>query len=136
MPRVVGGRPEFPRGYPGSIAHTDRLAVAVVVPGAAGVGVDIEDAVLTRRVVDFVLYESERRSLLAPAGDYSPVELFSAKEAAFKALDGTAAGDGLLFWRIGLARSDAGLVAAFDGLSVPVWVRSEGGCSFALAVRR
>ncbi|MEV2240977.1 4'-phosphopantetheinyl transferase superfamily protein [Micromonospora sp. NPDC049891] len=136
VPRVAGGRPDFPRGYPGSIAHTDRLAVAVVVPGAAGVGVDIEDAALTQRIIDFVLYERERRTLLAPAGRHSPVELFSAKEAAFKALDATAVGTGLLFWRIELARSDSGLVASFGGMSVPVWSRSEAGFSFALAVRR
>ncbi|MTK05097.1 4'-phosphopantetheinyl transferase superfamily protein [Micromonospora sp. CP22] len=136
VPRATGGRPDFPRGYPGSIAHTDRMAVAAVVPGAAGVGVDIEDAAVTERMARFVLNDRERRTLLAPAGRHSPVELFSAKEAAFKALAGTVVADGLLFWRIGLVRSDAGLVASFGGLSMPVWVCSEAGSSFALAVRR
>ncbi|WBB53427.1 4'-phosphopantetheinyl transferase superfamily protein [Verrucosispora sp. WMMD573] len=135
VPRVAGGRPAFPGGYPGSIAHTDRMAVAVVVPGAAGVGVDIEDAAVTERMVEFVLYEQERRTLLAPDGRYRPVELFSAKEAAFKALDGTAVGGGLLFWRIELLRAGDGLIASFGGRSVPVWAHYADGLAFALAVR-
>ncbi|GIJ24453.1 4'-phosphopantetheinyl transferase family protein [Micromonospora lutea] len=136
VPRAADGRPSFPTGYPGSIAHTDRLAVAAVVPGAAGVGVDIEDAAITPRMIKFFLYERERRTLLAPAGQHSPVELFSAKEAAFKALAGTAFGKDLLFWRIELVRSETGLVASFGGRSVPVWTYAEAGSSVALAVRR
>ncbi|MFI6763441.1 4'-phosphopantetheinyl transferase superfamily protein [Micromonospora sp. NPDC050417] len=136
VPRASDGRPCFPRGFPGSIAHTDHLAVAVVVPGAAAVGVDIEVAVVTPRVAGFVLRERERRTLLPPAGQYSPRELFCAKEAAFKALDGTGVEDGLLFWRIELTHIGDGLVASYGAASVPVWVRSEEGLSFAVAVRR
>lgn len=125
VPRGPGGRPRFPRGFPGSIAHTDRLAVAVVVPGAAGVGVDIESAVVGPRVARFVLCERERRTLLPPAGGYTARELFAAKEAAFKALDGAGALGDAVFWRIELRRSGAGLVASNRGARVPVRVRSD-----------
>jgi 4'-phosphopantetheinyl transferase EntD len=135
VPRAPGGRPCFPRGFPGSIAHTDRLAVAVVVPGSAAVGVDIESAVVSPRMARFVLREEERRTLLPPAGQYSPRELFCAKEAAFKALDGTGAGIGRLFWRIELVHRRGRLVASHGAAPVPVWVRSEEGLSFAMAVR-
>ncbi|MBQ0826576.1 4'-phosphopantetheinyl transferase superfamily protein [Streptomyces tagetis] len=137
VPRGPGGRPRFPPGFPGSISHTGRLAVAVVVPGAEAVGIDVEDAVVTARTARFVLGERERRTLLAPAGPYPPRELFAAKEAAFKALSGTGdTPDGLPFWRIGLNRSGGRLTARYGGRSVPVWTRSRTDHSLALAIRR
>jgi 4'-phosphopantetheinyl transferase EntD len=126
--RETGGRPAFPPGYAGSIAHTDRLAVAVVVPGASGVGVDIEDAEISARVTRFVLREEERRALL---GHYTARELFAAKEAAFKAMND----DGLLFWRIGLEQAGGTLIASHRGEAVPVWVRTEIGLTKAVAIR-
>lgn len=134
VPPGPGGRPRFPRGFSGSIAHTDRLAVAVAVPGAAKVGVDIESAVISPRVARFVLRERERRTLLPPAGEYTPRELFAAKEAAFKALYGTGAASDFLFWRIELSRSEGVLIASFRGALVPVRVRSDGALSFAVAI--
>lgn len=136
VPREPGGSPRFPAGFPGSIAHTDHLAVAVVVPGAAAVGVDVEFAVVSPRVARFVLREGERHTLLAPAGQYNPRELFCAKEAAFKALNGIGVADGLLFWRIELAHSDGELVASHGAVSVRVRVRSQEGLSLAVAVLR
>ena len=133
--RDADGRPRFPRGFAGSIAHTDRSAVAVVLPGAAAVGVDIENAVISTRVARFVLRESERRALLAPTAGYTPRELFAAKEAAFKALYGPDTKDELLFWRVELGFSEGALVASFRGVRVSVWVRSETDLSLAVAIR-
>lgn len=136
VPRNPDGRPRFPRGFPGSIAHTEYLAVAVVVPAATAVGVDIESAVIGPRMTEFVLFERERRTLLAPAGRYTSRELFAAKEATFKALHGTGAMDDFLFWWIELDQSDGMLIASYRGVSVPVWVRSEEDLSLAVAVRQ
>lgn len=136
VPREPDGRPRFPRGFPGSISHTGRLAVAVVVPGAEAVGVDIEDAAVTERMARFVLRERERRTLLAPVGEYLPRDLFAAKEAAFKALNGIGALGDFVFWRIGLGRPDGMLTASYRDESVPVWVRSQADLSLAVAIRR
>ncbi|WP_369211144.1 4'-phosphopantetheinyl transferase superfamily protein [Streptomyces flavofungini] len=136
VPRARDGRPLFPQGFAGSISHTGRLAVAVVVPGAEAVGVDIEPAVIPSRVAAFVLRAQERRLLLAPAGAHTARDLFAAKEAAFKALSCVGTLGEFLFWQIGLSRSDGALLAAHRGESVPVWVRSEADLSFAVAIRR
>lgn len=136
VPRDPDGRPCFPAGFAGSISHTDHLAVAVVVPGAEAVGVDIENAIVSPRVARFVLRERERDLLLAPVGTYTPRELFAAKEAAFKAMNGTGALGEFLFWRIELSQSDGALIASYRGEPVPVWVRSEADLSFAVAIRR
>ncbi|MEV7617217.1 4'-phosphopantetheinyl transferase superfamily protein [Streptomyces sp. NPDC089799] len=136
VPRGPGGRPGFPHGFAGSISHTDRLAVAVVVPGAAAVGVDIENAAISPRAAAFVLRERERRLLLPPGGAYTPRDLFAAKEAAFKALNGMGALGEFVFWRIELSLSDTGLTASYRGQPVPVWVRSEADLSFAVSIRR
>ncbi|MEV7807456.1 4'-phosphopantetheinyl transferase superfamily protein [Microbispora sp. NPDC088329] len=134
--RDPGGRPRFPRGFAGSISHTDRLAVAAVVPGAEAVGIDIENATISPRVTEFVLRERERRVLLPPVTRYTPRELFSAKEAAFKAMNGVGTLGEFLFWQIELSQSDGTLIASYGGERIPVWVRSEAGLSLALAIRR
>jgi 4'-phosphopantetheinyl transferase EntD len=131
-----GGRPRFPPGFAGSISHCERLAVALVAPGAAAAGVDVESAEITPRVARFVLNERERGTLLAPAGEYAARELFSAKEAAFKALSAIAGADDFLFWRIELARSADALTASYRDAAVPVWTSSVEGLSFAVAVLR
>ncbi|MFF2352762.1 4'-phosphopantetheinyl transferase superfamily protein [Kitasatospora sp. NPDC058115] len=133
VPRDPDGRPRFPRGFAGSISHTGRLAVAVVAPAAAAVGVDIEDAVIGPRVTRFVLRESERHALLAPRAGFTSRELFAAKEAAFKALHGPETQNDLLFWHVGLSRSGDALEASYRGARVPVWVRSEPELSIAVA---
>ncbi|GAA2048788.1 hypothetical protein GCM10009800_41240 [Nocardiopsis rhodophaea] len=136
VPRDPDGRPRFPREFAGSISHTQHLAVAVVVPGVEAVGVDIEDATISPRVAAFVLRERERRTLLPPGGEYTPRDLFAAKEAAFKAMNGAGTLGEFLFWRIEISPSDDALIASYDGEPVPVWARSEAGLSFAVAIRR
>jgi len=136
VPRHSDGRPCFPRGFAGSIAHTARLAVAVVAPGATAVGIDIEDAEISPRVAAFILRGRERSTLLPPAGEYTARELFAAKEAAFKALYGTGGLKEFLFWRIELSRSQGALTASYRGVPVPVWVRSDADLSIAVAIRR
>ncbi|MBB5932469.1 4'-phosphopantetheinyl transferase superfamily protein [Streptomyces echinatus] len=136
VPRARDGRPLFPRGFTGSISHTDRLAVAVVAPGAEAVGVDIEPATITSRTAAFILRERERRLLLAPAGPYTARDLFAAKEAAFKAMNCLGTLGEFLFWQIRLSRSGGALTAAYGGESVPVWIRPEADHSFAVAIRR
>ncbi|MFG3252552.1 4'-phosphopantetheinyl transferase superfamily protein [Streptomyces sp. NPDC048172] len=135
VPRAPDGRPCFPRGFPGSIAHTERLAVAVVAPGAAGVGVDVESADIGPRTAGFVLSGRERGALLPPAGACTPRELFAAKEAAFKALYTIARLQDFVFWRTELVAADDALSATCRGESVPVRVRSAAGLSFAVAIR-
>ncbi|MEU3066246.1 4'-phosphopantetheinyl transferase superfamily protein [Streptomyces sp. NPDC007027] len=136
VPRAPDGRPVFPREFPGSISHTERLAVAAVAPGARAVGVDIEDTAVTERMARFVFHRRERQTLLAPAGEYSPGELFVAKEAAFKALNTIAALGDFVFWQIELSRSGDALRASYGGALVPVRVRSQTDLSLAVAIRR
>ncbi|MGW1677386.1 4'-phosphopantetheinyl transferase superfamily protein [Saccharopolyspora sp. NPDC002376] len=136
VPRAPGGRPRFPPGFPGSISHTDQVAVAVVVPGAAAVGVDVESADIGPRVTAFVLRARERRTLLSPVGEYTPRELFAAKEAAFKAISGTGAVGEFLFWQVELSPAGGALAASYRGAQVPVRIRSAADLSFALAIRR
>jgi len=133
--RGADGRPLFPPGFAGSISHTDRLAVALVAPGAGAVGVDIEDADISPRVARFVLRETERDALLRPGTAFTVRDLFAAKEAAFKAINGPGTGAGLLFWRIELRRSGGALTASFRRDRTPVWVHSRPDLSLAVALR-
>ncbi|GGV19585.1 hypothetical protein GCM10010260_69320 [Streptomyces filipinensis] len=134
VPRQAGGRPLFPPAFAGSISHTGRLALAVVVPGASAVGCDIENAAITARMTRFVLHTPERRTLLEQAG-YSARDLFAAKEAAFKALSGTAGTGRFWFWQIRLSQDGGALRAAYGGLTVPVWMSSRADLSVAVAIR-
>jgi 4'-phosphopantetheinyl transferase EntD len=107
----------------------------VVVPGARAVGTDVEQADLSARVAAFVLTRRERQELLAPVGRYDVRALFAAKEAAYKALNGTGSLGDFVFWRIELGRSGGVLTASYRGDQVPVWVRCRPGLAFAVAVR-
>ncbi|RKT88950.1 4'-phosphopantetheinyl transferase superfamily protein [Saccharopolyspora antimicrobica] len=135
VPRAPDGRPRFPSGFPGSISHTESVAVAVVVPGAASVGVDVESADIGPRVTAFVLRARERRMLLPPAGEYTPRELFAAKEAAFKAMSGLGVAGEFLFWQAELSPAGGELIASYRDAQVRVQVRSSAELSFALAIR-
>ncbi|MFJ8621257.1 4'-phosphopantetheinyl transferase superfamily protein [Kitasatospora sp. NPDC093550] len=135
VPRGRDGRPLFPQGFAGSISHTDRLAVAVVVPGAEAVGVDIEPAAITPRMAAFILRDQERRLLLAPAGPYSARDLFAAKEAAFKAMNSLGTLGEFLFWQIRLGGPEGALTATYRGESVPVRIHTRADLSFAVAIR-
>jgi 4'-phosphopantetheinyl transferase EntD len=98
------------------------------------VGVDIETAEITSRVARFVLDERERETLLAPRGRYTARELFSAKEAGFKALSHVGTKDQLPFWRTELHVRDGAIVARVDGAEARTWVCLNENLSFALAV--
>ncbi|MET7641815.1 4'-phosphopantetheinyl transferase superfamily protein [Streptomyces sp. NPDC005438] len=136
VPREADGRPRFPPGFAGSISHTASLAAAVVVPGAVAVGVDIEDADIDARTAAFVCREEERATLLPPVGGHTARELFAAKEAAFKALNDVGPPGGFPFWRVGLSPSESRLTASYREVSLPVWVSTREGLSFAVAIRR
>ncbi len=75
--------PAFPPGLAGSITHTATAALAAVLPGARGLGIDLEPAEpLPPELWDSILSPTER------AACDSPVKarlVFAAKEAAYKA---------------------------------------------------
>jgi 4'-phosphopantetheinyl transferase EntD len=95
------GRPLWPRGFTGSIAHTDRDAVAAAVAVDAGaetvaIGVDIEESAALAAVDAALVLATEERDALRdhPRPDWLATLLWSAKESAFKAWC-TATGGGL-----------------------------------------
>jgi len=89
--RGADGRPLFPPGFAGSISHTDRLAVALVAPGAGAVGVDIEDQgrAVTPALIDACTSPAER-ALCAEAPNEAErrvlfYRIWTRKEALLKA---------------------------------------------------
>jgi 4'-phosphopantetheinyl transferase EntD len=96
--RADDGRPVWPAGYTGSIAHAGRVCVAVAVPveRAAAVGIDIEvHAALAATDARLVMHATEQARIdTHPAPDARATLTWSAKEAAFKAW--SAATDGRL----------------------------------------
>lgn len=89
--RGPGGAPEFPRGFLGSLTHTRNFAGAAVARDDGGsIGIDVEQASRSLGVEAPFATPRERRMLGDLfAGDPSTawdVLLFSAKEAAYKAL--------------------------------------------------
>jgi len=87
LPRAPGGFALWPRGFRGSLAHDEGLAVAVAARAAdvAALGVDVEPATaLPDDVAEIALLPSERR---ASAGDAALARaIFAAKEAVYKAI--------------------------------------------------
>jgi enterobactin synthetase component D len=79
--------PTFPPGTVGSVSHSGGLAVSIV--GLAGrfrsLGIDVELHLLPAKAAALVLSPEETRWLAGGRGTCA--EAFSAKEAAFKALD-------------------------------------------------
>ncbi|WP_190019195.1 4'-phosphopantetheinyl transferase superfamily protein [Streptomyces lucensis] len=84
-----GPRPRLPGGIAASISHSRGIAVAVAGPADRypALGVDLELTELPLRAAHLVLGEPER-PLLGPARTAARrlLTLYSAKEAAFKAL--------------------------------------------------
>jgi enterobactin synthetase component D len=82
-----GRRPVFPSGVTGSLSHSAGVAVAIVAPSdrVRGLGVDLELRPLPAGAGRLVLRPDEAAAVAA--GRYSCAEAFSAKEAAFKALE-------------------------------------------------
>lgn len=80
--------PIWPQGIVGSISHCNDLCIAVCAHGEAfrALGVDIEErAPLPAGVLDMVT-NAEERAWLATAESAAPIDIFSAKEATYKAL--------------------------------------------------
>ncbi len=134
VPRAPDGRPLFPPAFPGSISHTDRVAVAAVLPGASGVGVDVESADIDARVARFVFDERERAELLDPGDPRLTRAMYSAKEAAFKAFSTLKGRKSKLFWQIRLQHSSDGLIARDGRHEARVWVHPDPEFALALAV--
>jgi len=89
QPIPVGAdrRPVWPKGYVGSISHSDRLCAAVAsrADRYAGLGIDTEsDASLPADLRDMVCRPEERFGRVPPGCDLAKM-LFVAKEAVFKA---------------------------------------------------
>lgn len=92
-PVLIGPKraPTWPSGVVGSIAHTDRCAVALVAEAAdaAGIGVDVEASQDVADLFDHVPRVEERAWIDALSADErqrAVLALFSAKETVFKAL--------------------------------------------------
>ncbi|MYW19184.1 4'-phosphopantetheinyl transferase superfamily protein [Streptomyces sp. SID2955] len=84
-----GPRPRLPEGISGSISHSRGIAVAVAAPADRfpTLGIDLELADLPVRAAHLVLREPERPLLgPPPTAARRLLTLYSAKEAAFKAL--------------------------------------------------
>ncbi|MFI9803972.1 4'-phosphopantetheinyl transferase [Streptomyces sp. NPDC052301] len=84
-----GPRPRLPQGLSASISHSGGIAVAVAGPADRfpALGIDLELSELPVRAAHLVLREPER-PLLGPPRTAAQrlLTLYSAKEAAFKAL--------------------------------------------------
>jgi enterobactin synthetase component D len=82
-------RPHFPRGVTGSVSHSGGLAVALA--GATTrfrtVGVDLELTPLPLQAAHLVLTGQECELAAVAGNELALLAAFSAKEAAFKALD-------------------------------------------------
>ena len=84
------GMPLWPRGYTGSLTHTEGMRAAVAAPTGQirSVGLDIEPAEpLPDGVIGQIARETERRrvkKLMAQGNDVADRLLFCAKEATYK----------------------------------------------------
>ncbi|MFK0288004.1 4'-phosphopantetheinyl transferase superfamily protein [Streptomyces sp. NPDC090499] len=106
-----------------------------MVPGARGVGVDLETALPDRRTARILLTEQERIELW-PAGDLATLRfLFTVKEAGFKALSDCRAAHGGLFWRVRLLSRDGRLWARAGHAQAGITGGVHRWGAFALAVR-
>jgi hypothetical protein len=129
---VDGRRPLFPRGTVGSISHCGDVAVAIAGPTAhyRSVGVDLELCPPPLAGSHLFLNESERAwassTTTQAQQEHRLLRAFSAKEAAYKALDPILAGGAPRLRRIRLCPVPGGFIAwAPDrpDLWLPVTVR-------------
>lgn len=88
--KADSGMPLWPKGYVGSLTHTEgmRAAVAAPISQVRSVGLDIEPAEpLPEGVIDQIARETERRrvkKMMAQGNDVADRLLFCAKEATYK----------------------------------------------------
>ena len=128
------GEPRLPAGVAGSISHSQGIAVALAGPTThfSSVGIDLELSGLPDGAAHLVLTEPEQ-SWLADADSagqrgYRLLSAFSAKEAAYKALDQVLR-PGTTLRRIHLLPDDHGFLAWPRGrvdLRLRVWVQPVG----------
>ena len=88
--RGQGGRPLFPPGFTGSIAHDDAVAVCILGPASAAVGIDVEPALpLPAEILHDVVTSPAERALIGEpplkANLLLARLLFCCKEAVYKA---------------------------------------------------
>jgi 4'-phosphopantetheinyl transferase EntD len=88
---MADGRPDWPAGIVGSIAHCRSLAAVAVARDSVwrGIGIDIEpDAPLSERIVRKIVVEEERPWVCNWEGGIGAAALrvFCAKEALYKAI--------------------------------------------------
>lgn len=129
--RAEDGRPLWPSGFTGSIAHTRSVAVAAAGrcnDQVAAVGIDVEDAAALPALDATVVLGDDERSLLArdPDPDRLATLLWSAKESAFKAW--SHATDG----RLGTV-DPVDIAVAVDASADAVRVTARGALAAAVA---
>lgn len=88
LPVGDSGAPTWPAGLVGSIAHTDLHGIALVgrTTSVGAVGVDIERLAPRGDIERLVAFDAELDWVAAGDADRRTLELFSAKEAIFKAV--------------------------------------------------
>jgi enterobactin synthetase component D len=108
---MAGRRPVFASGLTGSISHSDGAAVAMVAASTRfrSVGIDLQLRPLPARAAALVLSSTELQ--MFTGGECSCTTLFSAKEAAFKALDALVEGGVAPLRRILLEQVAGGFTA-------------------------
>ena len=79
--------PEWPRGCVGSISHSRKLAVATILRGYLGVGVDIEEQRRMKLASIRRIATAQEKLKYSEVPDFDWTLLFSAKEAIFKAIN-------------------------------------------------
>ena len=127
--RGEDGCPLFPRGYAGSIAHTDQVAVAVAAERSqaiAALGIDVEVAsALEARDAELVLNPAERALVAAhPSPDWFATLLWTAKEAAFKAWSAAAGALGQV--------DPVDIAVATDEATATLEVRATGALGYVV----
>lgn len=131
--RHRSGAPVFPAGFYGSISHTDGIAVAAVTDEPRLVGIDIETASIPSSF-DRLLVRSPIERELVNDPKIGRRGIWSAKEAAFKALHHRTDLHQGIFLRIVLYRDGQFLCAEGDDSRVRVRVSVNSRYSQALAV--
>ena len=91
LPLDAAGMPVWPAGVVGSLAHTDRLAVAVLSLAHRCIGVDVEELFDEKKLEllrDTILTPRELKNLATDRARqcWQLTAIFSLKEAAYKAL--------------------------------------------------
>ncbi len=138
---IAGRRPVFASGLTGSISHSDGAAVAVVAASTRfrSVGIDLQLRPMPARAAALVLSSTELQTLTGE--ECSCTTLFSAKEAAFKALDALVEGGAAPLRRILLEQVTGGFTARlprFPWLEASVATRriANGALTWAVIPRQ